>query len=362
MPASVKASTSHRRARALNRRCRIVAAHLAALLLAPAPALLRAAAPVREPDGYWTGATDAPVPATLRGARVVHVAQVGEWLAAGRAIPIDVSAAPRKPEALAPGAPWMPVAHQALPGAIWLPGLGADTLTPAEEDFFRDRLRTATAGDAGVRLVVYCHAACWLSWNAAKRALAFGYRQVAWFPDGIEGWTAAGRPTTTVPPQGPAAAAESIAVPRPSLVVLDLELTGDLGGPEFAAEHALRLQKESARLRQDLERTGLYRLVDTTPARALIDELKSRQEYLHDCNGCDLDIGKALDADRVMVAWVDRVSGLILSLTYEIHDVASAQIVARKSYDFRGDNDNAWNHAIDYMVRDIARDTPITRE
>ena len=64
-------------------------------------------------------------------------------------------------------------------------------------------------------------------------------------------------------------------------------------------------------------------------------------------------VGRELDADLVMVAWVDRVSGLILSLTYEIHDVKTNQITARQSFDFRGDNDTAWNHAIDYMVRHL---------
>jgi Protein of unknown function (DUF2380) len=55
----------------------------------------------------------------------------------------------------------------------------------------------------------------------------------------------------------------------------------------------------------------------------------------------------------VLVAWVNRVSTLILTLTYEIHDVATAQITARKSFGFRGDNDAAWTRAIDYMVRDL---------
>jgi hypothetical protein len=85
----------------------------------------------------------------------------------------------------------------------------------------------------------------------------------------------------------------------------------------------------------------------------VLNRLKSQQAYLHDCNGCDLDIGRQLKADLVLVAWVDRVSGLILTLTYEIHEVRTSQIVARKSFDFRGDNDTAWNHAIDYMVRDL---------
>lgn len=141
---------------------------------------------------------------------------------------------------------------------------------------------------------------------------------------------------------------------RPAqLVVLDVEITGDLGGPELEAEHEARLKLASTRLRDSLARIGAYRLVDTSPAQDAIDELKSRHRYLHDCNGCDLDVGRQLGADQVLVAWVYRVSGLILTLTYEIHDVATGQIIARKSFDFRGDNDAAWTRAIDYMVRDL---------
>jgi rhodanese-related sulfurtransferase len=31
-----------------------------------------------------------------------------------------------------------------------------------------------------------------MSWNAAKRALEMGYRRVVWYPDGTDGWQAAG--------------------------------------------------------------------------------------------------------------------------------------------------------------------------
>ncbi len=140
---------------------------------------------------------------------------------------------------------------------------------------------------------------------------------------------------------------------RPQLVVLDMELIGDLGGPDLVPVHEARLKMANARLREQLAATGLYHLVDTAPAQADIARLKSQHRYLHDCNGCDLEIGRQLGADLVLVAWVNRVSGLILTLTYEIHDVKSGQIDGRKSYDFRGDTDAAWTHAIDYMVRDI---------
>lgn len=303
-----------------------------------------------EPDGFFSGSSTVPVPATLRGATVVHTAGLVALLKRGRAVVIDVSNAQARPPVLAPGAPWLPVPHRALPHALWIPGAGAGSVAPAIDVFYRGELASATSADFDVPVVVYCHTACWLSWNAAKRAVGYGYRRVYWYEDGIEGWTAARQATVLLEPLGPPVAGPAAV---PTLVVLDLELSGDLGGPELAAEHDARLRVESARLRDDLAQSGLYRLVDVAPAAKSLETLKSQQAYLHDCNGCDLDVGRELHADRVLVAWVDRVSGLILTLTYEIHDVNSGQIVQRKSYDFRGDSDNAWNHAVDYMVRDL---------
>lgn len=139
---------------------------------------------------------------------------------------------------------------------------------------------------------------------------------------------------------------------RPRLVVLDVELTGDLGGPELVAQHDARMAMASALLRENISRTGLYSVVDPSPAQDLISQFESQYRYLHDCNGCDLDVGRRLEADQVLVAWVNRVSVLILTLTYEIHDVATGEITASKTFGFRGDNDVAWTRAIEYMVRD----------
>ena len=150
-----------------------------------------------------------------------------------------------------------------------------------------------------------------------------------------------------------AATPAAAAAPIPRLAVLDIELTGDLGGTELEAAHETRLRMASERLRRELVSSGLFQVIDNAPAQALIDKLKSQQRYLHDCNGCDLEVGKRLGADEVLVAWVDRVSNLILSLTYEIDDVKTGQIDDRKSYDFRGDNDAAWIHAINFMVQDM---------
>jgi len=139
----------------------------------------------------------------------------------------------------------------------------------------------------------------------------------------------------------------------PRLAVLDVELTGDLGGPAFTSEHASRLNLASARLRDSLERADLFELVDVAAGKSTIDRLSSQHQYLHSCGECVLEIGRELGADRVLASWVYRVSNLILTLTYEMTDVATGQIVSRKSFDFRGDNDQAWTRAIEYMVRDM---------
>ena len=39
-----------------------------------------------------------------------------------------------------------------------------------------------------------------MSWNAARRALAYGYDQVIWYPEGTDGWRAAGLPLVPAQP------------------------------------------------------------------------------------------------------------------------------------------------------------------
>jgi PQQ-dependent catabolism-associated CXXCW motif protein len=77
-----------------------------------------------------------------------------------------------------------------VPGSIWLPDTGYGVLAPAMQQYFEHGLEQASGGDRNRMLVFYCLANCWMSWNAAKRAIAIGYTHVAWFPDGTDGWSA----------------------------------------------------------------------------------------------------------------------------------------------------------------------------
>jgi hypothetical protein len=39
-----------------------------------------------------------------------------------------------------------------------------------------------------------------MSWNAAKRAMPYGYRRVSWYPDGVDGWAAVKLPLQKAAP------------------------------------------------------------------------------------------------------------------------------------------------------------------
>ena len=45
-------------------------------------------------------------------------------------------------------------------------------------------LERASGGNKAALLVIYCQEDCWMSWNAAKRVLSYGYPNVAWYPRG----------------------------------------------------------------------------------------------------------------------------------------------------------------------------------
>ncbi|WP_298959140.1 PQQ-dependent catabolism-associated CXXCW motif protein [uncultured Methylobacterium sp.] len=171
-----------------------------ALLLLAAPA--GAEAPPPEPAGYRTEAYRAPTPATLRGARVVTTAEAEALWRAGSPF-IDVLPLPPRPAALPAGTIWRDPPHDSIPGARWLANTGFGALAPETDAYFRRELDAATKGDRARPMVFFCQRHCWMSWNAAKRALAHGYTSVHWYPDGTDGWAEATLPLERAEPVAP---------------------------------------------------------------------------------------------------------------------------------------------------------------
>jgi PQQ-dependent catabolism-associated CXXCW motif protein len=170
-----------------------------ALLMVTAPARAQDKPP--EPEGYRTDNYRAPVPATLAGARVLATDEAEAIWRTGKAAFIDVLPHPPKPQNLPEGTIWRERPRLNIPGSVWLPDTGYGTLAAATEAYLREGLARATGGDRGKLLVIYCQADCWMSWNAAKRALTYGYSNVAWYPEGTDAWQRADLPVEDSRPE-----------------------------------------------------------------------------------------------------------------------------------------------------------------
>jgi PQQ-dependent catabolism-associated CXXCW motif protein len=172
-----------------------------------------------EPGGYRNENYRTAVPATLAGARVLTTTEAETIWRAKTGVFIDVLPRPPKPQNLPAGTVWRDKPRLNIPGSIWLPDTGYGKLAEATEDYLRQGVARASGGNNAALLVIYCQADCWMSWNAAKRIRSYGYSNVAWYPDGTDGWERADLPLAESQPESRAGEATSLPRwPRPSAI------------------------------------------------------------------------------------------------------------------------------------------------
>lgn len=147
-----------------------------------------------EPAGYRMDAYRAPVPGTLKGATVIDTAKAFELWRGKAAAFIDALPHAPKPEGLPKNVVWREQPRFDIPGSLWLPDTGFGAISDGTQLYLEKGLAKASGGDRKKPLIFYCLADCWMSWNAAKRAIALGYPNVYWYPEGTDGWAAAKHP------------------------------------------------------------------------------------------------------------------------------------------------------------------------
>lgn len=177
---------------------------LAALTASVLPATAADVGEVREPADYRMTDYRSPVPATVKGGRVVDGAEAEKlWSQTGepRAVFIDVFPQAPKPPNLPEGTVWRSPMRTSIEGAYWLPNVGYGVLSPPIEAYFREGLERLTQGDKSRAVVFFCLRNCWMSWNSAKRAAEWGYSNVIWFPDGLDAWEEFDLATTKLEPE-----------------------------------------------------------------------------------------------------------------------------------------------------------------
>ncbi|GBD44380.1 hypothetical protein HRbin40_01866 [bacterium HR40] len=111
-------------------------------------------------------------------------------------------------------------------------------------------------------------------------------------------------------------------------------------------DERVRLAAFDRQLRSALEARG-YAIVDTTPVAAEM----ARYASLRECNGCELGLARRLGAELVALAWVQKVSNLILEITVRIGEVETGKLLHAGSVSIRGNTDESWAHGLRYLLR-----------
>lgn len=155
--------------------------------------------PVAEPDDYRHDDYRAAVPATLKGAKVVAPEEAAELWSKG-VVFIDVYPHAPKPANLPKGTIWREPTHFSIENATWLANTGYGTLSKDTEEYFKRHLELLSGGDKAKPLVFFCLRNCWMSWNATKRALTYGYSNAMWFSEGTDAWQEIGQPIAEAKP------------------------------------------------------------------------------------------------------------------------------------------------------------------
>jgi TolB-like protein len=135
----------------------------------------------------------------------------------------------------------------------------------------------------------------------------------------------------------------------PKVAVFDFELVdtsldGAANGPR--ADEAARLARLGNELRRRLAESGRVDVVDIGPVAAA-----ARASNLQACGGCDVGFARELGVKYSVTGWVQKVSNLILNFNVVVRDAGSGEMVWGKSVDMRGNTDESWSRALDYLVR-----------
>jgi PQQ-dependent catabolism-associated CXXCW motif protein len=150
---------------------------------------------VRPTRDLYAGAMHGPTPNQIPGGQLITTKGLVPLLQGGtgvRAVVLDVLGAP-----------------QQLPNAIAaVPAAQAGNFRDQTQQQFGQMLQQVTNGNRDTPIVTYCQGPqCWMSYNAALRAINLGYKNVLWYRGGLEAWQRAGLPVSTVqtgfgPPSG----------------------------------------------------------------------------------------------------------------------------------------------------------------
>tara|TARA_Y100000590_G_scaffold141346_1_gene162148 strand:+ start:299 stop:820 length:522 start_codon:yes stop_codon:yes gene_type:complete len=130
--------------------------------------------------------------------KILNVEEVYEIVNKKNAILIDVWLKDRKPDVL-DKKKWLPPKRYTIPGSLWMPNIGRETLTSEQRKYLEKGLKEITKNNKNKKIVFFCRRG-YYSKIAAERAIKLGYTNVLLFP-GTDLWEDAGQRLVVVKEQ-----------------------------------------------------------------------------------------------------------------------------------------------------------------
>jgi len=147
--------------------------------------------------------------------------------------------------------------------------------------------------------------------------------------------------------------APALAAKPRSIAVLGVEFIDTSPGwqGKAGAGELKRIDDVHTILLESLAEAG-YNMIAPALVAEMVRPVRELQ-MLDRCNGCDVALGRQLNADWVLVVWVQKVSNLILNLNIIVRDSVTGKDIAGAFVDFRGNTDESWRRAVRYALKNI---------
>jgi len=126
--------------------------------------------------------------------------------------------------------------------------------------------------------------------------------------------------------------------------LIDTSLQGEVDGPR--SDEQGRLMRAGDQVRKALADSGRFTVLDIAPVNAA-----AHGSNLQACGGCEVALARQLGADLVITGTVQKVSNLILNINFYLRDVHTGQLITAMSADMRGNTDESWTRAANYLLR-----------
>jgi hypothetical protein len=117
------------------------------------------------------------------------------------------------------------------------------------------------------------------------------------------------------------------------------------------AEHNARLARFDDIMHDELSKSGRFALVEMKCPQSRCTAQNMTLDQL-------LQSAKDAGARFLVIGAVEKMSTLVLWARLEVYDVGSRQMVFNRLFTFRGDNDEAWQHAAHYVAKEVIKNAP----